>query len=132
MPVAEVIRNQNILAHFPNRTEADLYLWITYHREDLAKNYDLAPLSPETAVATFAEAYDERPLQRALKALRFSILKMLGSLGKPLGMSEEDYEEARARHDAGERTIMEAEEEDAQREKAQAQAAGVEQESTPV
>jgi hypothetical protein len=126
MPVAEVIRSQHILAHFPHRTEADLYLWITYHREELAKNYELAPLSPEMAVATFAEAYDERPLQRALKALRFSILKMLGSLGKPLGMSEEDYEEARARHDAGERTIMEAEAESAQSEEAEALAAAAE------
>lgn len=34
-PVAEVIRRRKILQHFPGRTEADLYVWIVQHREEV-------------------------------------------------------------------------------------------------
>jgi len=110
MPVCEAIRNGRLLDQFPARTEADLYLWVTYHREDLANHYGLAPLSAEAAVSTFAQMYDDRPLQRAYKAMKYTLRRVVGSLGKPMGMSEEEFSEARARHDAGERTLMEAEE----------------------
>jgi nucleotide-binding universal stress UspA family protein len=34
-PVVDVIRAQGILQDFPRRTEADLYLWVAEHREEL-------------------------------------------------------------------------------------------------
>lgn len=37
LPVIEIIRKQEILNNFPNRTETDLYLWISRHRADLEK-----------------------------------------------------------------------------------------------
>lgn len=109
LPVVEAIRSFDLLDSFPSRTEADLYLWVAFHREQLAKQYDLAPLSPEAAVSTFAETHSERPLQQAVRTLKFEWHRALGDLGKPLGMSEEEFEEARARYDAGERTLGEAE-----------------------
>jgi nucleotide-binding universal stress UspA family protein len=39
-PVVSVIREQGILRDFPDRTEADLYLWITEHRAALEKELD--------------------------------------------------------------------------------------------
>jgi len=35
-PVVEALRDYKLLEQFPDRTEADMYLWITHHREELA------------------------------------------------------------------------------------------------
>jgi nucleotide-binding universal stress UspA family protein len=35
LPVAQTIRERGLLREFPGRTETDLYLWITEHREEL-------------------------------------------------------------------------------------------------
>ncbi|RLT43320.1 MAG: hypothetical protein DWI57_04515 [Chloroflexi bacterium] len=113
LPVVEAMRHHRLLEHFPGRTEADLYLWIIKHREALASRYDLAPLDPDTAVTTFAETHSDRPLERTIQGLRQGLHWTLGD-ERPLGMSEEVFEDARARHDAGERTLREAEEEAAQ------------------
>lgn len=109
MPVVAAIRKYDLLKNFPSRTEADLYLWVAYHRERLAREYDLAPLNPETAVITFAESYGNDPLSRTWKGLRQG-LRWLFQDDLPPGMSEEEFEELRARHDAGEITISEADE----------------------
>ncbi|NJN81078.1 MAG: hypothetical protein HC802_01515 [Caldilineaceae bacterium] len=109
MPVVEAIRNHELMERFPNRTEADLYLWIVYHRERLARHYNLAPLSPETAVSTFAEVYSDAPLDRAVKGVKLGLHRAFGHDEKPLGMADEEFEDARTRHEAGEKTISEAE-----------------------
>ena len=108
IPMVEAIRRYDLLREFPERTEADLYLWITKHREELAERYGLAPLSPETAVATFAQTHSANPVQRTLKGLKLGLHRTLGD-EKPLGMSDEEFAQARARHDAGELTLLEAE-----------------------
>jgi hypothetical protein len=110
-PVVEALREYRLLAQFPNRTEADMYLWLTHHREELAKLYDLAPLSAQEAVSTFAQIYDDRLLQRAYKAMKYTLMRARGWLDKPMGMSDEQFATSRARHNAGERSLMEAEEE---------------------
>ena len=48
-PIAEMIREDKILDAFPGRTELDLYLWITKHRERLALEARDEKISPETA-----------------------------------------------------------------------------------
>lgn len=112
LPVVEAIRDHDLMTSFPRRTEADLYLWIAFHREQLAKRYELAPLSPQEAVSTFAEVYSDRLVQQAVRTLKFELHRALGDLDKPLGMSEEEFAESRARHAAGERTLAEAEAEE--------------------
>lgn len=107
MPIVEAIRRTNLLTHFPNRTEADLYLWIAYHRERLAREYALAPLDADMAVATFAEVYSDKPLERTFKNLRLGFHKLILD-GKPLGMTDEEFQRSRARHDAGEISLAEA------------------------
>lgn len=111
LPVVDAIRRDGLLKSFPRRTEADLYLWIAYHREMLAERYGLGPLSADTAVSTFAEAHSDRLLSQAVKSLRLSVHKAFSDSEIPLGMTEDEFEDARARHEAGERTLMEVESE---------------------
>jgi hypothetical protein len=40
LPVVQIIQEQNLLHGFPDRTEADLYLWILEHRAELAEALD--------------------------------------------------------------------------------------------
>ena len=107
-PVVQAIRDYGVLESFPNRTEADLYLWVALHRERLAAAYELAPLKPETAVATFARQHGDNLLQRTFNGLWQGLHRVLGD-DKPLGMSEEEFREARERYEAGERTLAEVE-----------------------
>jgi hypothetical protein len=108
VPVVEAIRRYNLLHEFPDRTESDLYLWITKHREKLSEGFGLGPLSAEMAVSTFAELYSENPVQRTLKGIKVGLHRTLGD-EKPLGMSDEEFAEAKARHDAGELSLLEVE-----------------------
>lgn len=109
IPVVEAIHKYHLLAHFPERTEADLYLWIALHRERLAYHYELAPLDPDTAVSTFAEIHSERPLERMLQGVRIGLHWLLSD-ERPLGMSEDAFRYLRERHAAGEISLTEAEE----------------------
>lgn len=59
-PVVEVIQQQGILRDFPDRTEADLYLWIMEHRTDLGERLGW-DVDTEQAAAHLAEAYGETP-----------------------------------------------------------------------
>ena len=110
MPVVHAIRDYDLLHNFPTRTEADLYLWIAHHRERLAREYSLAPLSPTEAVATFAETHADGLLQKALMGLKLGWHRARGGDGIPLGMSEDEFQELRERHAAGELSLAEAEE----------------------
>jgi hypothetical protein len=53
-PIVEVARRQELTARFPDRTEADLYLWVMRHRLEIerALGHDVGP-------APAAEAYAE-------------------------------------------------------------------------
>jgi hypothetical protein len=48
-PIAEMIREERILDAFPGRTELDLYLWISKHRERLALEARDEKISPRAA-----------------------------------------------------------------------------------
>ena len=48
-PISEMIREEQILDAFPDRTELDLYLWIVYHRERLALEGRDEKVSPQVA-----------------------------------------------------------------------------------
>lgn len=69
LPLVRIIREQGILADFPGRTEADLYLWIADHQ-----HYLRALCGPdvviEQAAEDFAERHTERPLRRLARAFR--------------------------------------------------------------
>ena len=105
-PVVESIERDDLLRSFPGRTEADLYMWIAKHREALSQQYGMAPLSPEMAVHTFAEQHAGSRLQRTVREVRTGLRRAFNM--RPLGMSDAEFDEARARRDSGELSVSEA------------------------
>jgi hypothetical protein len=63
LPLVELVRQKDILADFPGRTEADLYVWIMDHQHFLREQYGPA-VEPEMAAEHFAQRYTTRPLRR--------------------------------------------------------------------
>jgi hypothetical protein len=64
LPTVQAIRNGNALRDFPNRSEADLYLWITehhwyMHESGLAKGHGI-----DGIVKEYVEEHSELPLKR--------------------------------------------------------------------
>jgi hypothetical protein len=55
LPLVQIIREQDIMAQFTGRTEADLYLWIMQHKEYLAREYQT-----ETALDQAAKDFTKR------------------------------------------------------------------------
>jgi len=55
LPVVEMLRERNILRHFPGRTEGDLYIWLAKHRDKLR-----ASLGWEMDMETTADNLVER------------------------------------------------------------------------
>jgi hypothetical protein len=76
LPVVQLIREQNILADFPSRTESDLYLWVMDHlrylRETIGPKVDAA-----TAALEFTEEYSEQPARKLARR----VSHVLDSLG---------------------------------------------------
>jgi nucleotide-binding universal stress UspA family protein len=59
LPVIKVIRDQGVLRDFPDRTEADLYLWASRHRGELIKELGLE-IAPTLAAADLADQASPR------------------------------------------------------------------------
>ncbi|MEJ2599941.1 MAG: universal stress protein [Anaerolineales bacterium] len=59
-PIVQIIRERGILRFFPNRTETDLYLWITKHRATLEKELGWE-IKLEDAAVDLAVSYSEEP-----------------------------------------------------------------------
>ncbi|MGD9405408.1 MAG: universal stress protein, partial [Anaerolineae bacterium] len=75
LPVVRVIREQEILQRFPERTETDLYLWLSRHRAELedALGWEV---EPEAAATDLVRQYDPGALQRVERVAR----RLLGAL----------------------------------------------------
>jgi hypothetical protein len=65
LPMVNVIREQKILDGFPERTEADLYVWIMDHRWYLMQD-NQPDISLEDAARDFYREYSENPVKRLL------------------------------------------------------------------
>jgi nucleotide-binding universal stress UspA family protein len=76
LPVIEVIREQGILRDFPGRTETDLYVWVSRHREALKQALGWQ-VRPEVAVSDLASHFSPRPervMARVGERLRDAVL----------------------------------------------------------
>ncbi len=60
IPVVEIIRNHGLLRDFPNRTEADLYLWIADHRAALEEELN-TQVEVTSAADDLAGQFSQRP-----------------------------------------------------------------------
>jgi hypothetical protein len=63
LPIIEVIRANHVLAEFPGRTEADLYLWIVEHL------YFLREVAEDTSIEEAAEDYADQYSEKSIKRL---------------------------------------------------------------
>ena len=72
LPVVKTARDHRLLRDFPDRTETDLYLWISEHRATLAKELHWK-VSPEAAAEDLVEQYSPR-LERVLSRVGERIL----------------------------------------------------------
>lgn len=59
-PVVEMIRKQDLLRHFPGRTETDLYLWIMEHRAEIEQKSHWW-LDTEEAARDLVDRHSHRP-----------------------------------------------------------------------
>ena len=75
LPVVQIIQEQNLLHDFPDRTEADLYLWILEHRAELAKALD-SKVESEAAAEDLVNRFRptvKRVFARALEKIQNTI-----------------------------------------------------------
>ena len=82
LPAIAHIRDSAILKEFPNRTEADLYMWITYHRDRLRERYG-HEVDLRTALHDFANRHSERTLPRVIKTVTRTIRAALDAAAEP-------------------------------------------------
>jgi len=77
-PIVQVIRQRNILADFPNRTEADLYLWIMDHRHYLRERYG-QDVGAEAASEDFAEQFSPRLTKKLARGIKRAVQTLASS-----------------------------------------------------
>jgi hypothetical protein len=76
-PIVQIARQRGVLQRFPDRSEADVYLWVMAHREDLMvrEEHDVAPVD---AVQHLANEIDESESGFRWNAIRRAIRRFLG------------------------------------------------------
>lgn len=68
-PVIETVREDSLVARFTNRTEADLYIWIVKHWDDLKNKYGQDfPL--DQATKEYSEIYGKNILQNFISYIK--------------------------------------------------------------
>jgi hypothetical protein len=77
MPIVEVIRQQNVLRHFPRRTEADLYRWIIEHRWYMRERTGSDP-GPAAATSDYVSLFAERGLLDSVGEALSGALQKIG------------------------------------------------------
>lgn len=90
LPAVQVIRDSGLLEAFPGRTEADLFAWMSLHRERLEEEYGHFE-SLEQLATSLAKKYRESTSARLSRQFR----RLLGSDELPplAGIDEVDEEE---------------------------------------
>ena len=69
VPAVEAIHQSGLLASYPNRTAADLYLWTMGHLADLKEKYSEA-VDTQMAADDLAREHPGGPLQRVARAVK--------------------------------------------------------------
>lgn len=71
LPIVDIIRSQNLLRDFPDRTETDLYLWLAEHRGELEQTlgWEIEPAVAAADLAARAQAGPERVMTKLIKAV---------------------------------------------------------------
>jgi dienelactone hydrolase len=81
-PAVDVIRESNVLDLFPGRTEADLFVWVSRHRQELSERYG-ERVSLRDAVARLVETKQQHkisPVERMVQSAARSVADLVHSL----------------------------------------------------
>jgi len=78
LPMVHVIECNEILKNFPNRTEADLYIWIIEHLWYLREEYQ-EDISMQQAAEHYAKEYAQPPLRWLMDLAHWAIRRLSGS-----------------------------------------------------
>lgn len=78
LPTIQIIQDSTLLADFPGRTEADLFAWLSQHRERLQERYDCVDNLADLA-QFLADEYRETGLPRLTRQVR----RLLGANSLP-------------------------------------------------
>lgn len=90
LPVVQVIRSSGLLREFPNRTEADLYLWLSEHRAALQEALAME-VSPARAAANLAELKSsQRITSRISQTIKSTLIPDELDPGPPIGTWREN------------------------------------------
>lgn len=69
VPIIEIVKEDNLINRFNNRTEADLYIWVVKHWDDLKNKYGQDfPL--DQATREYSELYGKNFIQRFLSYIK--------------------------------------------------------------
>ncbi|GAB4151330.1 MAG: hypothetical protein Fur0021_15140 [Candidatus Promineifilaceae bacterium] len=80
LPVVQIIHEAGLLDNFPGRTETDLFVWLSMHRENIIEQFGLSPDSSLEEVAqTLAQEYKEGRLDKLAR----QVLRLLGQEAPP-------------------------------------------------
>ncbi len=82
LPMMEVIQTNQILKSFPNRTEADLYLWINEHLWYLREEFR-QDVSAEEAAQDYARNYSQHPFRWLMDLARWTARALGASVDQP-------------------------------------------------
>ena len=69
LPAVIAIRKSGLLQDFPERSEADLYLWVMRHMAELKEMYS-DMVDPELAVGDLARKHTTNPLKKVARAVK--------------------------------------------------------------
>lgn len=53
LPLLEIVRQTDVIKHFPGRSESDLYMWLVRHQDTLREQHDLPKIEIPEAVDEF-------------------------------------------------------------------------------
>jgi hypothetical protein len=81
LPIVRVLREQGITKRFPNRSDADIYLWVMAHRDELELRYG-HEVDPAESASIYAEAVKReakltRRLSRATRGARRTVARVM-------------------------------------------------------
>ena len=93
LPMVRVIRGRGMLRDFPDRTEADLYLWIVEHRAALAEEVGWEA-RPESAAADLIARFSRTP-QRIANRIRRRIVETVAPDGLTDGAPTGEWRQER-------------------------------------
>lgn len=92
LPTIQIIHDSGLLAEFPGRTEADLFVWLSMHRErleDVYGAYDSLEALAHRLAALYKEGSLERLARQVRRLLGSNALPPLAGLDDPLPLEEE-------------------------------------------